>query len=137
MSDSAQMLLASTITGVVFVGSGVLMLWLARRSEQGRLPRNQVAGVRTSLTLSSEEAWYPAQRAAAPRTRIAGWGAVAGGLLGVLAALLNLLSEVALPVFIVIVFGSAAWLLGWTLAGASRAQRAARDAIGSARGERK
>jgi len=56
--------------------SGVLLLWLARRSERGLLRRNPIAGVRTTLTLSSDVAWYPAQRAASPKTRVAAWGGI-------------------------------------------------------------
>ena len=88
-----------------------------------------IAGVRTALTLSSDAAWYPAQRAAAPKTRVAAWGPLAGGAALVALGLLSMLFGASVVVYVVLTFGSAGWLLGWVLAGAGDAQRAVRDAV--------
>ena len=66
--------------GVLLLG-GLAMLALARRSADGRLKPNGMAGVRTSLTMSSDAAWYAAQTAAAGATSAAGWGAIAFAVL--------------------------------------------------------
>ncbi|MEL0625752.1 SdpI family protein [Salinibacterium amurskyense] len=140
MSDDFAFLFTIFLTGSFLMLAGWLLLWLARRSGQGLLKRNPIAGVRTALTLSSDAAWYPAQRAAAPKTRVAAWGTFVGGAalvaLGLLGLLLgaNMLAYmvVYVVVFAVLSLGSAGWLLVWVLAGAGDAQRAARDAVAHA-----
>jgi len=129
MSDALSLLLAFLLTGGVLSMSGVLLLWLARRSERGLLKRNQIAGVRTTLTLSSDVAWYPAQRAASPKTRVAAWGALIGGTAIVALGLWGLLFGTNIVIYMILTFDSVGWLLGWVLAGAGDAQRAARDAL--------
>lgn len=129
MSEALSLLLAFFLTGGVLVMAGVLLLWLARRSERGLLKRNPIAGVRTTLTLSSDIAWYPAQRAASPKTRVAAWGALIGGAAIVTLGLWNLLFDTNIVIYTILTFGSVGWLLGWVLAGAGDAQRAARDAL--------
>ena len=129
MSDAFLFSPASFLTGGFLVLAGLLFLWLARRSGRGLLKRNPIAGVRTALTLSSDAAWYPAQRAAAPKTRVAAWGPLAGGAALVALGLLSMLFGASVVVYVVLTFGSAGWLLGWVLAGAGDAQRAVRDAV--------
>lgn len=129
MSDALSWLLAFVLTGGVLAMSGVLLLWLARKGERGLLKRNPIAGVRTTLTLSSDVAWYPAQRAASPKTRVAAWGALIGGTAIVALGLWGLLLGTNIVVYMILTFGSVGWLLGWVLAGAEDAQRAARDAV--------
>ncbi|WP_065963146.1 SdpI family protein [Curtobacterium sp. UCD-KPL2560] len=46
------------------VGGAALITWLTWRAANGSLPRNRLAGVRTSITLSSDEAWRLGHRAA-------------------------------------------------------------------------
>ncbi len=123
------MLLPIALTGGLLVLGGLLMLWLARTSERGTLKPNEIVGVRTRLTLSSETAWYSAQRAASPRTRIAGWGGIIGGFAVTLLALFQPWFDTTMLIYAVLIFGTTAWLLGWVLAGASSAQRAARDSL--------
>lgn len=132
MPETLSILLSLVMTGGLLAGAGLLMLWLARRSERGLLKRNQIAGVRTPLTLSSDVAWYPAQHAAAPRTKIAGWGAIVGGAATASVALWGLSFNTAMIVCTVLTLASAAWLLSWVLAGAATAQRAAKDAVAAA-----
>ncbi|HPT95913.1 MAG TPA: SdpI family protein [Microbacteriaceae bacterium] len=129
MSDAGAIAIGYAITGLVLVGAGVLFLWMARRSEAGRLQRNQLAGVRTALTLASDEAWYPAQRAAAPRIRLAGWGAIGGGCVAALVGVAGLGAEASAGLFLFTVLASAAWLLSWTIAAGVTGERAARAAV--------
>ncbi len=129
MSDALSWLLAFLLTGGVLIMAGVLLLWLVRRSERGLLKRNPIAGVRTTLTLSSDNAWYPAQRAASPKTRVAAWGALIGGSAMVALGPWNLPFDTNTVIYMILALGSVGWLLGWVLAGAGDAQRAARDAL--------
>lgn len=120
---------ALAVVGIVMVLAGALMVWLARRSRLGRLPRNQIAGVRTRLTLSSDEAWYPAQRAAARGTTVGGWGAIVAGALVATLGFWRLGTDATFVATAILTLGGAAWMIGWALAGASAAQRAARAAL--------
>lgn len=60
------------VAGVVLVLAGLLVVWVAIRSWQGRLSRNYVAGVRTSATMRSDEAFLAANKVAAPFSLVAG-----------------------------------------------------------------
>ncbi|MFJ6654101.1 SdpI family protein [Microbacterium sp. NPDC091313] len=126
MSDPLVQLLSVLIVGVVLLLAGIALIVLARRSRDGRVPRNQLAGVRTGLTLSSDTAWYPAQRAAAPATEVGAWGSVAGGVLVVVIGMLPIASN---AITTAIVLAAAVWMLAWVIAGAARGQRAAREAV--------
>jgi uncharacterized membrane protein len=98
-----------TGAGVVIVLAGLLIVWLAIRSWQGRLSRNYVAGVRTRSTMRSDEAFRIANKAAAPFSLV-------GGLLfivtGVVAAIVSastatavLLTGVVLAGVVIVVGG--------------------------------
>lgn len=63
--------------------TGVALAVLAWRGMRGRLRRNRIAGIRTSATLASDEAWFEAQRVGGPAS-------VVGGLVQVLTAVLLL-----------------------------------------------
>lgn len=54
------------------VGAAVLVIWLTRRAANGSLARNDLAGVRTRITLSSDAAWRAGHRAALRPTIISG-----------------------------------------------------------------
>lgn len=118
--------LSALSVAVVLLLAGVALIVLARRSRDGRVPRNQLAGVRTGLTLSSDTAWYAAQRAAAPATEVGAWGSIVGGVLVLAVGILPMTLPVVTPA---IVLATAAWLLGWVIGGAARGQRAAREAM--------
>jgi hypothetical protein len=67
------------------IGAAALITWLTWRAARGSLPRNGLAGVRTTITLSSDEAWRIGHRAALRPTIISGiatvtWCAVSVGL---------------------------------------------------------
>ena len=69
--------------GVVFVtmvGTGLLLIWMARAAADGRLKRNHVAGIRIPSTLKSAAAWLAGHRAAENPTRLAGGIAIASGV---------------------------------------------------------
>ena len=66
---------------VVMVGTGLLLIWMARAAADGRLRRNQWAGIRIPSTMASDGAWLAGHRAAENPTRWAGWIAVVSGLL--------------------------------------------------------
>lgn len=66
MSGSMLFALASEI------GAAVLVTWLTWRAANGSLGRNDLAGVRTRVTMSSDSAWQIGHRAALRPTIIAG-----------------------------------------------------------------
>ncbi|WP_052460940.1 SdpI family protein [Microbacterium gorillae] len=120
------------LAGAIVIGVGaLLMLWLARRSAAGTLPRNQLAGIRTPLTLSSDEAWYPAQAAAAPATRTAALGGLIGSVAALVASVIVLVlgAEGIVPGLLCagLLLAATAWLLVFVLIGAAAVLRAARD----------
>lgn len=54
------------------VGAAVLVTWLTWRAANGSLARNDLAGVRTRITMSSDAAWRIGHRAALRPTIISG-----------------------------------------------------------------
>ncbi|WJY01581.1 SdpI family protein [Curtobacterium sp. 458] len=54
------------------IGAAALVTWLTWRGATGTLARNDLAGVRTRLTMSSDAAWRIGHRAALRPTVIAG-----------------------------------------------------------------
>ncbi|KAA9151312.1 SdpI family protein [Microbacterium lushaniae] len=129
MDGPSAPLLPLVLTGLGMAAAGVLLVWLARRGRDGRLPRNQFAGVRTMLTLSSDAAWFPAQRAAASDTVVAGAGAVVGGGALCVASFVPLAEPALIATVTVLTLGTAVWMVAWVLRGAVAAQRAARAAV--------
>jgi uncharacterized membrane protein len=85
---------------IVLVLAGLVIVWVAIRSWQGRLSRNYVAGVRTPSTMRSDEAFRIANKVAAPFTLVAG---LLFAVTGVVAAVLPLhTATVVLPTGVVI-----------------------------------
>lgn len=120
---------ALAVGGIVLALGGLLMIWLARRSHSGRIPPNQLVGVRTALTLSSAEAWYPAQRASARSTAIGGAGAIISGILVTTVGFWGLGPDATFSLAAILTLGGAAWTIGWALAAAAAGQNAARAAV--------
>ena len=118
------------IAALLLCGCGVLVVWLARRGRSGQLPRNRVAGVRTSVTLSSDAAWDAAHRASARATEIAGWGTLAAGAV---TAVVVIVVPGPVIVVTVLLLAGAAWLVTWSLLGAAQAQRAAHVVVNGGR----
>ena len=57
-------LIGRIVLAVVMAATGVLLIWQARAAAAGKLRRNQIAGIRTAATLSSDEAWLAAHQRA-------------------------------------------------------------------------
>ncbi len=130
MSGADLVLVVAPIAiGIVLVLGGLLMVQLARKSKVGKLKPNHIAGVRTTLSLSSDTAWYAAQRAAARSTTIAAWGGIVAGALVPTVVFWGLEADTTTVMTATIGLGGAAWILVWSLAGTSAAQRAARDVV--------
>lgn len=69
---TAQAILGPIVIGVLFVIGGLAMLVIGTRIRAGKLPRNRWAGMRTTATMRSDEAWDAAQRATLPSLWITG-----------------------------------------------------------------
>lgn len=67
MPPSVVVPISLIVVGLVGIGLSIPMLL-------NRIPRNQVYGLRTKLTLSSDEIWYPANHFAAKL--LIAWGVV-------------------------------------------------------------
>ncbi len=76
------------VIGLILVGSGWLVIWVARRAASGELGRNGWAGVRTRTTSASDEAWLAAQQAAEPSTVLGGQLSILTGIFPAVAGLL-------------------------------------------------
>ncbi len=103
---------------IVEMIAGLIVVWVAIRGWQGRLPRNGAVGVRTPSTMRSEAAFETANKAAAP---LAGAGGAVVAVCGVLAAVLP---RHFAGIFI---FGGVGVLLIFCLLGAAVGVRAARS----------
>lgn len=57
---------------VIEIGGAILVMWSTRRAATGQLGRNDLAGIRTRVTMSSDEAWRTGHRAALQPTLISG-----------------------------------------------------------------
>lgn len=65
---------------VTMVGSGALLIWMARAAASGKLKRNSLAGIRTPSTMASDEAWLAAHERAKGATLLTGYLSVAIGV---------------------------------------------------------
>jgi uncharacterized membrane protein len=72
---------AMLVPGIVEVLAGFIIVWVAIRGWQGRLPRNGAVGVRTPSTMRSDAAFETANKAAAPLAAAGGAVLVACGVL--------------------------------------------------------
>ena len=66
---------------VVLAFAGLVLLAIGGLSTSGRLPRNFVAGIRTSTTMANDQAWAAAHKAAASLLLAAGSVSLSGALL--------------------------------------------------------
>ena len=105
------------LLAVVMVVSGCLMIWMALAAASGRLKRNAIAGIRTSVTMASDEAWLAAHSRAKQAT-------IWGGIAGVVAGLGALLPVPSAGLAAIVLAGCAA-MLGFVLYGAVVGSRAA------------
>ena len=68
----------------VMAGAGLMLIWMARAAASGKLKRNSIAGIRTSKTMASEEAWRAAHVRTKTHTMIAGAVSLIGGVIALL-----------------------------------------------------
>jgi len=69
--------------------AGIFMMWMGNRMADRRFKRNKWAGIRTPSTMKSDESWFTAHEVGAPLMHAAGTLGAAGGLTGIVAALLG------------------------------------------------
>lgn len=67
------------IAAAAFIAAGVVLVVMSGLGAAGKLPRNGFAGIRTSKTTASHEAWNTGHRAAAGYTAAAAAASIAGG----------------------------------------------------------
>jgi len=108
---------------VVMVGSGVLLIWMARATAAGRLKRNSIAGIRIPSTMASDEAWLAAHVRAKRPTVLAGVVSIASGLVALL--------PVSAPVLAIAIIAGCVVMLGFVLYGARVGSRAATEVSNS------
>lgn len=75
------------LLGLTAVALGPLVHALTTAAAEGRIARNQLVGIRTRRTLSSDAAWTRGHAAAAPWTRRTAWATALVGLVTVALAL--------------------------------------------------
>lgn len=108
--------------GIVLVLVAVVLSWTVEAAARGRVGVNPLIGIRVGDVTASPEAWRAGHRAARPLTHTA--SAVAAGT-GVLISLPSV-SENAAGWSVI---AACLLILGLVVAGAMKANRAARDAI--------
>ena len=104
--------------GIILILVGLVVVWVAVRGWQERLPRNYIAGVRTPSTMRSDEAFRLANKKAAPLLGAGGVFLAGGGL----AAALVSRSGAWIPIV-----GGVAVFLVPAMVGGARGIRAARE----------
>jgi hypothetical protein len=112
---------AAVFLAVFLMGTGLMLIVAGRRAAAGRLRQNRLVGVRTTLTLSSQEAWDAAQLAGGRRLSTSGFGPLMSGPL--------LLTRPRNGVGATIAFAGLAWMVGWTMAAGAVGRRAAEAAV--------
>ncbi len=112
-------LVARIVLCVVMLGSGVLLVWMARATASGRLKRNQLAGIRIPSTMSSDEAWLAAHVRAKRPTMFAGFASMASAVFALL--------PVSVPLVVTGVSVGCVVMLGLVLYGARVGSRAAQQ----------
>ncbi|MDR7300443.1 SdpI family protein [Haloactinomyces albus] len=108
------------IVAVTMVGGALLVHQVVRRASDGRLRRNDFAGIRTPSTMANESAWIAGHRAARRATDL---GAGGMGLTGVI--VLGLRDPWP---FLITTLSGAMWVLFWVFVSARQAGKAARSA---------
>lgn len=125
---------------IVMFGSGLLVVEVAKRTADGRTKRNPIAGIRTSATMSSDEAWDAAHAAGRRMTVLGGWMSAIAGAASIPIALVSWQAGFSPETVVGLAIGVSAGLgtvglLGLVVAGAVKGHRAAvavRDGTGTA-----
>lgn len=108
----------SVIPAIALIVSGALVMLVGQLARHGRLPRNDLVGVRTARIMRSADSWSTAHRVAGPYLVVAGAGMLPAGI-----AILVVRSDSAVAIA---ALGGAAWLLVFVLLGARLGDRAIR-----------
>ena len=108
----------AVIGPIVVVVAGVLVAVSGALGWAGKLPRNRLAGVRTSSTMRSERAFVVGNRAAGPAVTLGGLVAVAAGVAGLFLPVSD-----AAGVVLVGVLGMAVLAVGGAIVGSRAASR--------------
>ena len=106
---------------VLLAAGGLVLIAVGRRARAGRLRRNPIVGIRTTLTLNSDVAWDAAHLAGGHLLSIAGFGPLVTGPL--------LLSHPTNGTGLAIVLAGIGWMLAWILAAGVVGTRAAQEAL--------
>ncbi|WP_181028410.1 SdpI family protein [Pseudoclavibacter sp. RFBA6] len=122
-------LAARIVLAIVMAGSGLLVMWMAQAAASGQLKRNDIAGIRTPSTMSSDVAWLAAHVRSKRATMTAGILALVSGLV--------VLVPMPGPAMIGVVMAGCAALLGFVLYGARVGVKAAKAVGENPRGSAK
>ena len=107
------------VLGLVWVVTGLVVVWIGVLGRRRKLPRQHWAGIRLPSTMRSDAAWAAAHEVAGPFLLVAGGGSLLSGvLLLVWQPGPGAQEQVSLT--------AAGWLVAWVLAASVVAVRAAR-----------
>lgn len=110
---------AAVILGVLLIVTAALLFVVGRRAAHGTLPLNYWVGIRTTTTMSSQEAWDAAHLASGRWLQIAG---IVPAIVGIM-VLFRPPNGVGLTVITLALI----WMLAWVIAAGVVGQRAARN----------
>lgn len=123
------MFVTLVIISLTFAAGGATLLWLAHASKNRKLPRNQLAGVRTRTTLHSDEAWYVAQECAAFHVQVGGYSFLVAAIAALVFMVLPLTDDHVGIAFTVLSLGTSIWVFAWMVTGSTKGNKAAREVI--------
>lgn len=112
-SESTSVLLS----GLAAIVGGLLVIWSAYRGSHKTLPRGHWLGMRTTASVSSDEAWAAMHRVGAPYAYVGGIGLLIAGVATVLA---NSPETSGYALLI-----GCGWVMCWILVGSMLGNRAA------------
>ena len=118
-----ETLAGGLIGGGAMLVSGLFIMWMGNLMARRRFGRSKWAGIRTPSTMKSDEAWFAAHDVAAPTMSTAGTLGAAGGLVGIIAALLGAGNGVVVG----LILGGAALMSVLLVVATVRGARAARE----------
>lgn len=118
------------LMAAVMVAGGLVVISVAKRTADGRTGRNQIAGIRTAATMSSDEAWDAAHTAGRRMTLLGGWAGVIAGAgslpIAAVSGLAGLSADLVVAIALIVSTGiGTVGMLGFAVAGAVQGNRAA------------
>lgn len=119
------------LMGLLMVGAGLLVRSVSRRAADGRMDRNPAAGIRTSATTASKEAWLLAHQVGQRPSLLGGTAGVVGGValsvLGILTLVRLVEPNPTMAAATALILLTATAMLVGVIVGAVRGHRAAAD----------